>query len=190
MGKRVGKQKKGARPPTKSSLDKTRARGYKRTDMTTAEAVRGQVDAAAYHALPIGQVAEQYGVTVDALRYWDSIGILSVRRVGSIRVYDKDDLEKLDLILRGKEKGYGPKEIRMALQLESLLSKPAISGTRLLREMMAKAERGDTVKEPLPTKSVYNSAYRRLERSAKATGRKVIIRTSEDEKSLEAKIVE
>lgn len=177
----------GAYPPLQSNSDSMRGDGLR---STTQPPRRGQVDAAAYHALPIGQVAEQYGVTIDALRYWDSIGILSVRRVGSIRVYDKDDLAKLDLILREKEKGYGPKEIRSALESGYQLTQPSTSRTKLLREMLARAERGETVKEALPDKRVYNSAYRRLERAAKAAGRKVVIRTSEDEKSLEARVVE
>lgn len=187
------KKKSGGHPRSKKALvDIVRGRLYKESHMTTetAPSTRGHVDAASVNALSIGQVSEQYRVSIDTLRYWDRIGILSVQRVGSIRVYMRSDLERLETILQATQAGYRVSELKLALGLDSLLAKPAISGTRLLRDMMGTAEKGTTVKEPMPSKRAYNSAYRRLERAAKATGRKVVIRTSDDQKSLEARIVE
>lgn len=196
---------KRKQPTTRSSKTKPQKRGgdpidilqdtsYIPEGMTTATATsnfRGQVDAEAVNALSIGQVAHQYGVTIDQLRNWDELGILTPSRVGSQRVYFREDLKRLDMIRGWMAEGYRPKEIRMAFELKLMLGRSTTSGTKALQQRIRDAKVGEWVQEPLNDKKQYNSAYRRLERGLKAAKRKhTPIRTSEDGKCLEARIIE
>lgn len=188
--KKASGERKGAAP-----IDILRAGSYSPERMTTATApstFRGQVDAESVNALSIGQVAQNYQVTIDQLRNWDELGILTPSRVGSQRVYFMADLRRLEMIRRWMAEGYRPKEIRMALEIQHFgLGKRSTSGTKALQEAARASSVGDWIREPLPDKRAYNSAYRRLERALKGAARKhTPIRTSEDGKSLEARIIE
>lgn len=175
-------------------IDISREASYIGERMTTATApsnFRGQVDAESVNALSIGQVAQNYGITIDQLRNWDELGILTPSRVGSQRVYFRDDLRRLDMIRGWMAEGYRPKEIRMAFELKLMLGRSTTSGTKALQQRIRDASVGDWVREPLSDKKQYNSAYRRLERGLKAAKRKhTPIRTSEDGTCLEARIIE
>ena len=184
--------KSGAAP-----IDIIQVSSYITEGMTTAIApstnFRGQVDAESVNALSIGQVAQQYGVSIDQLHGWDRLGILTPSRVGSQRVYFREDLKRLDqlLVWMRPPYNYRPKEIRMALELKLMLGQRSSSGTKALQEQARAARVGDWIQEPLHDKRQYNSAYRRLERALKAAKRKhTPIRTSGDGKCLEARIVE
>lgn len=162
------------------------------TEIAPSTTFRGQVDAEAVNALSIGQVAQNYGVSIDQLRNWDDLGILSPSRVGSQRVYFMADLRRLEMIRRWMAEGYRPKEIRMGLELQHVsIGRRSTSGTKALQEAAGAASVGEWIREPLPDKRAYNSAYRRLERALKGARRKhTPIRTAEDGKSLEARIIE
>jgi hypothetical protein len=52
-------------------------------------------------SLTIGELARDAGVTLRALRFYQSKGLLTPRRNGSARLFSHDDRERLALILRG-----------------------------------------------------------------------------------------
>jgi DNA-binding transcriptional MerR regulator len=62
--------------------------------------------------LTIRELAEQAGVTLRALRFYQSKGLLSPGREGHTRVYRPSDRERLALILQGKRLGFTLSEIR------------------------------------------------------------------------------
>ncbi|MFI9401197.1 MerR family transcriptional regulator [Nocardia sp. NPDC052316] len=54
----------------------------------------------------IGDLAQRFGLGTHVLRYWESLGLLEpARRKGGQRLYDQTDLERVALILMGKEAG-------------------------------------------------------------------------------------
>jgi DNA-binding transcriptional MerR regulator len=55
------------------------------------------------------------GVTLRALRFYQSKGLLTPRRNGSARLFSHDDRERLALILQGKRLGFTLIEIREML---------------------------------------------------------------------------
>lgn len=65
----------------------------------------------------ISELAEEFGVTARALRFYEDKGLLAPRREGLSRLYGARDRARLTLILRGKRMGFPLNEIKEALDL-------------------------------------------------------------------------
>ena len=63
------------------------------------------------------ELAEVYGVTPRTLRFYETKGLLSPRRIGARRVYDHRDRGRLQLILRAKHLGFSLAEVGEYLEL-------------------------------------------------------------------------
>ncbi len=63
----------------------------------------------------IGELARESGVTLRALRFYQSKGLLAPQRNGSSRVFSHEDRDCLALILQGKRLGFTLIEIREML---------------------------------------------------------------------------
>ncbi|BCM85627.1 MerR family transcriptional regulator [Methylobacterium indicum] len=61
--------------------------------------------------MTIGDLAEEFGVTLRALRFYEAKGLLHPQRRGTTRLYTEDDRSRLATILRGKELGFTLREI-------------------------------------------------------------------------------
>ncbi|MFE1600323.1 MerR family transcriptional regulator [Methylobacterium sp. ID0610] len=66
---------------------------------------------AAPATLTIGDLAEEFGVTLRALRFYEAKGLLHPQRRGTTRLYTEEDRTRLATILRGKELGFTLREI-------------------------------------------------------------------------------
>jgi DNA-binding transcriptional MerR regulator len=65
----------------------------------------------------IGDLAEEYGVTLRTLRHYEELGLLAPERRGTTRVYHQRDRIRLELILRGKRLGFSLDEIRVIVNM-------------------------------------------------------------------------
>jgi len=65
----------------------------------------------------IAQLAEAFGVTLRALRFYEDRGLLTPRRDGQMRVYSEVDRKRLAWIVRGKRVGFSISEIKEMLEL-------------------------------------------------------------------------
>lgn len=65
--------------------------------------------------LTIAELAHKAGVTVRAVRFYQSKGLLARRRDDGARVFRQDDRQSLALILQGKRLGFTLSEIREML---------------------------------------------------------------------------
>ncbi|MFC0370666.1 MerR family transcriptional regulator [Methylobacterium isbiliense] len=87
-------------------------------------AVRTGRGAAARSAAPatltIGDLAEEFGVTLRALRFYEAKGLLHPQRRGTTRLYTEDDRTRLATILRGKELGFTLREIAAMVDGEEI----------------------------------------------------------------------
>jgi DNA-binding transcriptional MerR regulator len=63
----------------------------------------------------VAELASEAGITVRALRFYQSKGLLAPRREGNGRVFNQDDRDSLAFILRGKRLGFTLAEIREML---------------------------------------------------------------------------
>ncbi|TDH58643.1 MerR family DNA-binding transcriptional regulator [Dankookia rubra] len=65
----------------------------------------------------VNQLAEEFGVTPRAIRFYEVKGLIAPRRAGTTRVFDRRDRARLLLVLRGKRLGFSLAEIREFLDL-------------------------------------------------------------------------
>lgn len=71
-------------------------------------------------AYSISDLAEEFGVTARALRFYEDEGLLAPERQGLTRIYSKRDRARLAWILRGKRVGFSLAEIRDMIDLYDL----------------------------------------------------------------------
>jgi DNA-binding transcriptional MerR regulator len=62
--------------------------------------------------LTIGTLAREFNVTLRAIRFYESKGLLKPQRDGKTRIYSPQDRDRLALILKGKHLGFTLSEIR------------------------------------------------------------------------------
>ena len=90
------------------------------------------------------ELAREFGITTRALRFYETKGLLTPRRVGSTRAYSRRDRGRLQLILRGKRLGFTLAEIKEYLSLYNVDTEQ-VEQLRLLhqriRERIAALER-------------------------------------------------
>jgi DNA-binding transcriptional MerR regulator len=68
--------------------------------------------------MKIGDAAREAGVTVKAIRHYESVGLLGeVERAGSYRDFSATDLERLRLIAHCRELGFSLREIAQVAHL-------------------------------------------------------------------------
>ena len=72
------------------------------------------------HNLQIGQVAEQTGLTVDAIRFYEKERLLSkaFRSTGGFRLYGVDHVEQLRFIQKAQAIGFSLREIRELILIQ------------------------------------------------------------------------
>jgi DNA-binding transcriptional MerR regulator len=61
--------------------------------------------------LTIREMSRLYGVSLRALRFYESRGLLAPRREGSLRLYRGADRARMEMILQGKKLGFTLTEI-------------------------------------------------------------------------------
>lgn len=68
----------------------------------------------------IGELSEEFGVSVRALRFYEEEGLLTPRREGPTRIYSRRDRARLAWIMRGKSVGFSLDDIRELIDLYDL----------------------------------------------------------------------
>jgi len=80
-------------------------------------AVAPETDAAERRLYTIGDLAQEFGISPRAIRFYEDQGLLAPQRLGGNRVYTHRDYARLVLILRGKRLGFSLSDIREMLDL-------------------------------------------------------------------------
>lgn len=91
----------------------------------------------------IHEVAELLGITQRALRFYEDKGLIEPQRIGTMRVYSRREIGRVQLILRGKRLGFTIREIKEFLDLYEADPKHVEQMNRLLdriRERLADLE--------------------------------------------------
>lgn len=65
----------------------------------------------------ISDLADEFGVTHRAIRFYESKGLLSPKRLNGARIYSRRDRARLHIIVRAKSLGYTLEETRDYLDL-------------------------------------------------------------------------
>jgi DNA-binding transcriptional MerR regulator len=90
----------------------------------------------------IGQLAEEFDITLRTLRFYEDKGLLSPQRVGSTRIYSRSDRARLKIILLGKRLGFSLADVAEILSLYD-----PESGN--IRQLQVTVEKGDLQMEKL-----------------------------------------
>jgi DNA-binding transcriptional MerR regulator len=67
----------------------------------------------------ITELAQEFGLTHRALRFYDSRGLLSPQRAGRKRIFSRADRDRLALILKGKKLGFTLAEISRMIEVQA-----------------------------------------------------------------------
>jgi DNA-binding transcriptional MerR regulator len=69
----------------------------------------------------IGRLSKEAGVKVTTIRYYESIGLMSEpdRSYSGQRIYQKDDVERLNFIRHARELGFSVEAIRELIELQN-----------------------------------------------------------------------
>jgi MerR family copper efflux transcriptional regulator len=72
-------------------------------------------------AMQIGQVAQNTGLSIDTIRFYEKQGLVHApqRSSGGYRVYDERDVERFRFVGRAQNLGFSLQEIRELLVIES-----------------------------------------------------------------------
>jgi len=78
--------------------------------------------------LTIGALAARTGVNIETIRYYERIGLLRApaRSRGGHRLYDGDDLKRLNFIRRSRDLGFRLTEVRALLGLADQRSRSCV----------------------------------------------------------------
>ncbi len=79
----------------------------------------------------IGQLAQDFRLTLRTLRFYESVGLLTPQRNGAVRLYSQADRDRIALIVQGKGLGFTLREIRELLAAPATENdQPALHLTR------------------------------------------------------------
>jgi len=94
--------------------------------------VEPSASAAGGEVLTISQMADKFGLTPRALRFYESKGLLSPGREGRGRVYTHTDQRHVQLILKGRKLGFTIAEIGHMIAVDT--AQPAPQTLKMTRE--------------------------------------------------------
>jgi DNA-binding transcriptional MerR regulator len=103
----------------------------RRSESTWTE-VEQPAPAATGEALTISQMADKFGLTPRALRFYESKGLLSPAREGRGRVYTQTDQRHVALILKGRKLGFTIAEIGSMIAADA--AQPVPQTLKMTRE--------------------------------------------------------
>ncbi len=86
----------------------------------------------------ITALAQEFGITPRAIRFYEDQGLLAPARVGRARIYAKADRTRLRLALRGKRLGLSLAEIRELLDMYGGVRSSAPQIERFLKALSAR----------------------------------------------------
>ena len=114
-------------------------------------------DADAPDFFSISELAGEFGITPRAIRFYESKGLLSPKRLNSARIYSRRDRARLHIIVRAKSLGYTLEDTKGYLDLygrhgEGRIKQLELSAARsaeMIEELEAKKRQIDEQIEEL-----------------------------------------
>lgn len=82
--------------------------------------------------MSIAEASKALGVTQRTLRFYEDKGLILPQRVGSMRVYSRREMARMQLILRGKRLGFTIREIGEFLNLYDVDRGQVVQAKRMI----------------------------------------------------------
>lgn len=96
--------------------------------------------------MTIGQLAGMFGLATHVLRHWEAMGLLTpAARVNGRRRYRQEHVDRVAMIMRGKEAGLGLSDIRAMLEAPDVASRKQVL-TRHLETLEDRIMQAQTAK--------------------------------------------
>ena len=119
--------------------------------------VAAHEDADAPDFFSISELADEFGITHRAIRFYESKGLLSPKRLNGARIYSRRDRARLHIIVRAKSLGYSLEDTKGYLDLygrhgEGRVKQLEVSAARsaeMIEELEAKKHQIDEQIEEL-----------------------------------------
>ncbi|WP_292898822.1 MULTISPECIES: MerR family transcriptional regulator [unclassified Nitratireductor] len=89
----------------------------------------------------IGEMAREFGVTLRALRFYEDKGLLTPERIGTSRLYSRNDKLRLQQILLGRKIGFSLSDIKEVLDLHDPAKDRGAGNVEQLKLVLRKSER-------------------------------------------------
>lgn len=99
------------------TIPSARAEFSAMADVPEADANTPAARAADGRVQGIQDVAQELGVTLRTLRFYENEGLIEPQRIGNRRIYSRREVGRIQLILRGKRLGFSIREIKQFLDL-------------------------------------------------------------------------
>jgi len=92
---------------------------------------------------PIGALAQETGVKVATIRFYEQIGLMpeARRTEGAWRLYGDPASKRLSFIKHARELGFGVEDIRALLELSDAPERPCADADRIAQAQLAVVER-------------------------------------------------
>lgn len=96
--------------------------------------------------MSIGQLAVKFGLATHVLRHWETVGLLTpATRVNGRRRYRQEHVDRVAMIMRGKEAGLSLSDIRSMLDAPDVTSRRVVL-TRHLESLEDRIVQAQTAK--------------------------------------------
>ena len=110
----------------------------------------------------IGEVARAFGLTLRALRFYETRQLISPQRQGAIRLYRRSDRERLSLVLTGRRLGFTLAEIGQMLDRPDGNALPLTRAQCVAQiNLLEQQKRGIEI-AIAELRQIYTSFYRKL----------------------------
>ncbi len=74
-------------------------------------------DSAEEYFVRIGELAQEFSVSLRTLRFYEDKGLLKPKRVGATRLFSRRDRARLKLIMLGRKVGFSLRELKQFLDM-------------------------------------------------------------------------
>ena len=120
--------------------------------------------------LKVGQVMDRHGFSRKQLRYWDEIGLVPPRYIGTHRAYGERELERLHTVKALMGAGYSPKQLQGIFKASDVLPVRVLNEDQVYRNLLTQAMKGEVEIDVGTDFQRYNTAFKRLKRLAQDMG--------------------
>jgi DNA-binding transcriptional MerR regulator len=69
------------------------------------------------HFVRIGELAQEFAISLRTLRFYEDKGLLRPKRVGATRLFSRRDRARLKLIILGRKVGFTLREVKQILEM-------------------------------------------------------------------------
>jgi DNA-binding transcriptional MerR regulator len=121
----------------------------------------------------VGELAQEAGITVRALRFYQSKGLLAARRDGQSGLFNQEDRDSLTFILRGKRLGFTLAEIgeMLVARAQGAAGTLPISHRKCIEQIgLLEQQRADVDRALAELRQIYIDMFGIAEAPLKASG--------------------